>query len=816
VTTASAWIADRYELLRVLGRGGHGDVWEATDHLLGASVAIKLLDAGAGEPARIRREVAALRLLRLPGVVRLIDEGFERGIHFVVMERVEGLPFPGKAPRGSWAALAGPTVRLLQTLGRIHAAGIIHRDLKPDNVLVDAAGEPTVLDFGLSHGGALGGGLTPGDAVLGSPAYLAPEQILGRAVSAETDLYALGVMLYESLSGRSPHPGDDFPAIMRARLTQAAPPLHTLAPGTPEVIARLVDRLLARAPADRPRSADEILDAIHDVRARTGASAPRPTTEPDLVPLFAGPNRLFHLGEDAARELWIRSAGAPERCEAELDSWLRAGFVRRDGDLLVIDRDTLDYLEEERLIRAASPELPAARRAGAAPRATSGREAHRAAAEALLPGAPGRLFHLIAGQDDGRGGGDEEIAAEAVEMALPLAHAGKLGRAVAVLAESLRAARSDRARPRSGEARLLGVWVQIALSDGAPRALDRVLYEICRSEERGPEIRGMEALVRAALVIRTAADDRALALLDASVAPCDDPELDRFRQHLRVLAARRGSAEREAEVLAEVADWAAARGDEEAEQSLADWLGRLRYRQGRFAEAAELHACAATQGRWVTARIGAMLNQASALMETFSFDAAREAASSAQQLARRCRLPYLEARAEWILRTIAYRSGESGAPDLELVELVARVGIAFLEGAVCLTEAAAAWRAGQPGVASSLAQRAALILSGRGREAGALLARALELVAGGTPGERGGELAREAARCPIPGVELQALGLICAACPELCPELRGRIHELASTIPRQHWQARMDLLSVEEALAAGEGTLPRCAEAQRS
>ncbi|WP_437588278.1 protein kinase domain-containing protein [Sorangium sp. So ce1000] len=797
-SASSAPIAGRYAIRRRLGHGAFGEVWAADDLLTGTLVAVKLLDRGAGnEPARVRREVAALRLLRLPGVVRMLDEGIDQGIPFLVMEHLAGAPFPGQVEPRRWAAIAGVTARLLQTLGRIHAAGVIHRDLKPENVLVDAEGRPTILDFGLSFRGAVAEGPTADGALLGTPAYFAPEQILGDPVSPATDLYALGVMLYESLSGRLPHEAGDLAELLRARLTGPVAPLEQLAPDVPPAVARLIDRLLSRAPEDRPRSAEEVRGQLHGVpELLEGAALPQASVaEAELRSLFAGPDRLFHLQEDAAHELWVRTQGHPDRVAAEVAAWVHGGLARRDGERLVIDRDALDDLEAERTLR---PSAPAAGQSA---------EQHRAAARELSPSAAGRLFHLIAGQDARRGASAADVAAEAVTTALLLAHAGQLGRAIAVLSEGLLAARRGARRRGAGEgwgeARLLGCWVQIAISDGKPRALDRVLYEICRAGERTAELAALEGLVRAALAVRTMGSDRALAMLDASVPPFADLELDRVRQHLRVLAARRGPAEREEAVLAEVSAWAAARGDAEAEASLADWLGRLRYRQGRFEEAAQLHACAAEAGRWTTARIDARLNGASALMEAFAFDAAREQAEAGRALARGCRHAYFEGRAEWLLRTVAYRSGQAEAPDHELVELAARLDVAFLEGAVCLTEAAVAWRAGRLDEALALAERAARSLVGT-TEAGVLLARSLALACGGAGTEADAlALAERAARCSAPGVGIQALALLSRVCPAVQPALREAAGPLTAAIPRRRWGERMDILSVAEALDAG-------------
>lgn len=764
-------IADRYVLLHSLGRGGHGEVWEAHDQLAGARVAVKLFDSDAAiEPARIRREIAALRLLRLPGVVRMLDEGIARGAPFLVMEKVTGAPFPGGAVPQGWSAIAAATASLLATLRRIHAAGIVHRDLKPANVLVDAAGRATVLDFGFSWGGVLSSGLTVEGAILGTPAYLAPEQITGAPVTAATDLYAVGVMLYESLSGRLPHAGGDFVALMRARLTGPVMPLAEVAPGVPPGVARVVHALLARLPDHRPRSAEEAILALEGRAAPIAADLlpPEFAREDELRARFAGPDRLFHLREDAAHELWERTQGHPARVAAELDRWVREGLARCDGDLVAVDREALDSLATERAMRSSS--------------------------------ATGRLFRCEEAA---------EITAEVIRVALPAAHAGRLGQAVAILADGLFAARRIARRRRAtgdwGEARLLGIWAQIAVADSKPRALDRLLYEIGRAGERTPELGAIEGLVRAALALRTAGGDRALALVDADVPAFADPGLERVRWHVRVIAARRRPVEHEEAVLAEAAAWAAACGDEETEASLADWLGRLRYRQGRFTEAAALHAVAAEQERWTTARIDARLNGASALMEGFSLDAARAEAEAGRALAASCRHAYFEARAEWILRTIAYRSGRAEAPDRELIELSGKVDVAFIEGAVSITEAAVAFRAGHLEEGRALAKRAGAILVGEGREASALLTRSLAIACGDAVEE--GEaraLSERAARCPVSGIGIQVLGLLAPRCPDLRDTLHESARTLAAAIPRERWGERMDILSIEEALFAVE------------
>ncbi len=272
---ADAPVAGRYRLEHLLGKGGCGEVHAARDLLTGAMVAVKQMLAGSGmDPARVRREVRALRALKLPGVVDLVDEGLEAGRSYLVMELVHGAPFPGLALPTAPEALLAPTQSLLATLARVHEVGVVHRDLKPGNVLVDAAGRVTLLDFGLAAGTVVGDRITADGFILGTLAYLAPEQVTGAAVGARADLYAVGVMLFEALTGRLPFDARDTRSLLLARVTRAPMPVRALCPGVPDALGDLVDALLSRRPEDRPRSAADALAALAGHRSPTEGALP--------------------------------------------------------------------------------------------------------------------------------------------------------------------------------------------------------------------------------------------------------------------------------------------------------------------------------------------------------------------------------------------------------------------------------------------------------------------------------------------------------------------------------------------------------------
>lgn len=270
-------IGDRYVLEQQLGLGGFGVVFKAHDRLTNTDVAIKLMyDLNSTDLTRVEREITALRMLRLAGVVRLLDEGDTAQARYITMELLEGTHFPGgMMPRiHGWTELAPTALALLDTLGRVHAAGVVHRDLKPANVLVSADGRPTILDFGVSRGANFGATITQAGAMVGTPGYLAPEQVLGERADARSDLYAVGIMLYEALSGRSPHHADGTVALLRARITQLPTPLARLAPTVPREVCEIIDRMLATDPRGRPRSAEDVVAMLRAARSLPQPSLP--------------------------------------------------------------------------------------------------------------------------------------------------------------------------------------------------------------------------------------------------------------------------------------------------------------------------------------------------------------------------------------------------------------------------------------------------------------------------------------------------------------------------------------------------------------
>ncbi|MBL8914522.1 MAG: serine/threonine protein kinase [Archangium sp.] len=259
-------IADKYQLVRPIGRGGMGEVWEAVNDSVGKRVAIKLLEPTlAREPEFMRRfelEAQAAAMIDHPDIVDVLDTGTtDEGAPYMVMEFLQGITLRQlhkkfkQLTMGQTVAVIAP---VLDALAAAHAAGIIHRDLKPANIFLAVKPRPSVkiLDFGISKFQQSGDGMTKTGVTLGTPAYMAPEQVRdSRTAGPQADLYSVGGMLYALLSGRAPFEGDSDLAIVAAVLTEAPPPLKQLHPGLPEEAYALVDACLTKDVKGRPDSA---------------------------------------------------------------------------------------------------------------------------------------------------------------------------------------------------------------------------------------------------------------------------------------------------------------------------------------------------------------------------------------------------------------------------------------------------------------------------------------------------------------------------------------------------------------------------------
>jgi serine/threonine-protein kinase len=271
-------IDGRYRVVSRLGSGGMADVYLAEDQLLGRSLAVKVLHHHFAEDQefveRFRREASSAAGLSHPNIVGIFDRGEWDGTYYIAMEYVPGRSLKElvreQGPLEPVVAIDIVT-QILQAARFAHARGVIHRDLKPHNVILDEEGRARVTDFGIAQAGA--SDMTMTGSIMGTAQYLSPEQAQGHAVSATSDLYAVGVVLYELLTGAVPFDGDTAVAIAFKHVS-ARPSAPSVAnPAVPSVLDEIVLRALAKDPTARYASAEEFIAALRTAREQLPAGA---------------------------------------------------------------------------------------------------------------------------------------------------------------------------------------------------------------------------------------------------------------------------------------------------------------------------------------------------------------------------------------------------------------------------------------------------------------------------------------------------------------------------------------------------------------
>ncbi|SEK50605.1 protein kinase domain-containing protein [Streptacidiphilus jiangxiensis] len=295
-------LANRYELTALLGRGGMGEVWTARDTRIERQVAVKLLkhDPGTDDAAELfLREARTAGGLTHPGIVTIHDLGQDDdGTLYLVMELLTGRDLAQVLRHDGPPALDAAldwTAQMCDALTVAHDAGIVHRDLKPANVLLTPAGTVKILDFGIARYTST---ITQASRIIGTPHYMPPERLMGKTGDGRGDLYSLGCMLHELLTGATPFTDPDTAALMFAHVQRAPEPPSLLRPGLPPTVDELVLDLLAKAPEDRPPTARAVTDRIRSListPAKPGRAGYSPTVidlpEPDPAPALdpAGP-----------------------------------------------------------------------------------------------------------------------------------------------------------------------------------------------------------------------------------------------------------------------------------------------------------------------------------------------------------------------------------------------------------------------------------------------------------------------------------------------------------------------------------------------
>jgi len=282
-------LAGRYRLDEVVGRGGMSTVYRGTDLALDRVVAVKvamdpLLERDPVYAARFKREARAAAAIPNPGVVTVFDAGADGPTRYIVMEYVEGRDLAEvlrdePAHRLEPMRAARIAEQVADTLAAAHAAGIVHRDIKPGNIMITPQDGVKVLDFGIARLSD-GVSLTQTASVLGTAPYMSPEQAMGQPADARSDIYSLGCVLYEMLTGKPPFLADVAAAVLHQHVRVAPKRPSALNPDVPPVLDALVLEMLAKSPDDRPQTAADVRDRLAALDKATDPTRPLPPAEP--------------------------------------------------------------------------------------------------------------------------------------------------------------------------------------------------------------------------------------------------------------------------------------------------------------------------------------------------------------------------------------------------------------------------------------------------------------------------------------------------------------------------------------------------------
>lgn len=347
-------IGGRYELATVIGQGGMGQVWTAYDRRLDRRVAVKLLRTdrvpGGDDVRELRRrferECRVTAQVDHAGLVTVYDAGSEGDELYLVMQYLEGADLADHLAEHSpypWPWAVAVAAQLCAVLSAVHAVPIVHRDLKPRNVIVRSDGVLSVLDLGIAS--VLDNDttrLTRVGTPIGTPAYMAPEQAMGGVVGPATDLYALGVLLHELLSGTVPFPGSTALGVLHRHLHEPPAPLRQVRPEVPEPLEKLVLHLLAKDPQHRPPNAQSVYHALAPLlptaTERSHPIGPMDPTRPFLRPHAPWPDHPTAVPQEFPGTPAAAPVAAPRRDIAaavdEVKSLLAAGWITQAVDIL--------------------------------------------------------------------------------------------------------------------------------------------------------------------------------------------------------------------------------------------------------------------------------------------------------------------------------------------------------------------------------------------------------------------------------------------------------------------------------------------------
>ena len=316
----------RYEIVGELGKGAMGVVYCARDPMLDRTVAIKTINMELAQDemkeyeARFYQEAKAAGGLNHPNIVIIYDIGKAGNIAYMAMELLEGKELKNLMTAGTPLPMPYAleiAAQMAEGLGYAHEHGIVHRDIKPANIMIVRGGQVKITDFGIARMRSTNVQTQVG-IVLGSPKYMSPEQVAGKRAEPRSDTFALGVVLYEMVTGKPPFNGEDVTSVMFQVLNFVPPPPSSVNPQAPEMLDFIVAKVLAKAPADRYASARELANDLRECLKRVGTTAAVGTSTTPTVPLPKQP--LAGFDPAPAAVILTQSAPSTRREDAEVET----------------------------------------------------------------------------------------------------------------------------------------------------------------------------------------------------------------------------------------------------------------------------------------------------------------------------------------------------------------------------------------------------------------------------------------------------------------------------------------------------------------
>ncbi len=318
-------IGGRYELRRLIGEGGFSTVFSAVHVVTGREVAVKILHAHLTATEQVAQrflmEARAMARVQHEGIVQVLDAGTDPdGRVYIALELLEGESLERTLMRERtlpWQTVVSHCIDVLDALAEAHKHGIIHRDIKPGNIFIvskpGGATRARLLDFGIAHVNETKGKLTAEGLILGTPEYMSPEQGRTSNVGPASDLWSVGIMMWECLTGQTPYMGSNSTDILVKIATTDAPPIQSEMPDLPSAVATVIDKSLARDLAHRFRSAEEMRDALQRAVRRVAepSRAPRPKARSPGV-LHPGDERWAPAPTDVVKVDVMASFGLSE------------------------------------------------------------------------------------------------------------------------------------------------------------------------------------------------------------------------------------------------------------------------------------------------------------------------------------------------------------------------------------------------------------------------------------------------------------------------------------------------------------------------